>query len=132
MESEPRPTIDITMRIRKLKDIKEFKAGDSTTLKEILHPDRDYLFDGRYSFAHATLGVGESSKKHRLKSSEVYYILQGRGEMTIDDETAIVEVGDTIEIEPNVVQSIKNIGDCELTFLCIVDPAWNADDEEIL
>ena len=52
--------------------------------------------------------------------------------MTIDDESAIVEVGDTIEIPPKAIQSIKNIGDCELEFLCIVEPAWNKDDEEIL
>ena len=120
------------MRIRKLKNIKEFKAGDSTILKEILHPEREYPFDARYSLAHAKLAVGTESDKHKLKTSEVYYILQGKGEMTIDDESAIVEVGDTIEIPPKAIQSIKNIGDCELEFLCIVDPAWNKDDEEIL
>ena len=120
------------MRIRKLKNIKEFKAGDSTILKEILHPDREYTFDARYSLAHAKLAVGVESDKHRLKSSEVYYILQGKGEMRINEETAIVKVGDTIEIPPNAVQSIKNIGDYELEFLCIVDPAWQSNDEEIL
>lgn len=120
------------MRIRKLKDIKEFKAGDSTILKEILHPDREYPFDASYSFAHAKLAVGNKSDKHKLKSSEVYYILSGRGEMSINDETSVVEVGDTVEIPPNTVQSIKNIGDCELEFLCIVDPAWVIEDEEIL
>ena len=120
------------MRIRKLKDIAQIKAGDSTILKEILHPDRDYPFDGRYSLAHAKLGVGESSDKHKLKTSEVYYILAGSGEMCINDETAIVEVGDTIEIPPKAIQSIKNIGEVELEFLCIVDPAWRINDEEIL
>lgn len=120
------------MRIRKLKNIKEIIAADSTILKEILHPDKDYPFDGRYSLAHAKLEVGAESDKHQLKSDEVYYILQGRGEMRVDDETAIVETGDTIEIPPNATQSIKNIGDCELEFLCIVDPAWQPDDEEIL
>ncbi len=120
------------MRIRKLNNITEIKAGDSTILKEILHPEREYKFDGRYSLAHAKLAVGESSDKHKLKTSEVYYILSGKGEMTIDDEVAIVEVGDTIEIPPRAIQSIKNIGNCELEFLCIVDPAWCIEDEEIL
>ena len=120
------------MRIRKLKDLAQIKAGDSTILKEILHPVRDYPFDGRYSLAHAKLGVGEGSDKHKLKTSEVYYILQGKGEMSVDDETAVVEVGDTIEIPPNAIQSIQNIGDIDLLFLCIVDPAWRVEDEEIL
>ena len=120
------------MRIRKLKNIQSFKAGDSTILKEILHPERDYQFDARYSLAHAKLEVGCESDKHKLKTDEVYYILSGNGEMTIDDETEIVETGDTIEIPPHAVQSIKNIGDTILEFLCIVDPAWRVEDEEIL
>ena len=120
------------MRIRKLKNIKSFKAGDSTILKEILHPDRDYQFDARYSLAHAKLEVGCESDKHYLTTDEVYYILQGKGEMHIDDDSAIVETGDTIEIPPNAVQYIKNIGENELEFLCIVDPAWRVEDEEIL
>jgi len=120
------------MRIRKLKDINEIIANDSTILREILHPDRDYQFDGRYSLAHAKLEVGKESDKHILKSDEVYYILSGQGEMMINDKTAIVEAGDTIEIPPGAVQSIKNIGQTALDFLCIVDPAWQTEDEEIL
>ncbi|KAA3632510.1 MAG: cupin domain-containing protein [Calditrichaeota bacterium] len=120
------------MRIRKLKNCTEIKAGDSTILRELLHPDKDYPFDGRYSLAHAKLPVGTESDKHKLTTDEVYYILEGKGEMYVDGETVIVEKGDTIEIPPNAVQSIKNIGDCELLFLCIVDPAWRAEDEEIL
>lgn len=120
------------MRIRKLKNCTEIIAGDSTILRELLHPDRDYPFDGRYSLAHAKLHPGTQSVKHRLKTDEVYYILKGRGEMYIDDESAIVEAGDAIDIPPGAVQSIKNIGDDDLEFLCIVDPAWREDDEEVL
>jgi mannose-6-phosphate isomerase-like protein (cupin superfamily) len=120
------------MLIRKLKNCNEIIAGDSTKLRELLHPDRDYSFIGNYSLAYARLAPGEKSDKHLLKSNEVYYILEGVGEMTIDDETAIVEKGDIIDIPPNSVQSIKSIGDNDLEFLCIVDPAWKEEDEEII
>jgi mannose-6-phosphate isomerase-like protein (cupin superfamily) len=67
-----------------------------------------------------------------LSSSEVYYIIEGRGEMHIDDDCAVLESGDLVEIPPGAVQWIRNVGETDLVFLCIVDPAWCAEDEEIL
>jgi mannose-6-phosphate isomerase-like protein (cupin superfamily) len=52
--------------------------------------------------------------------------------MHVDDESADVVAGDALDIPPNSVQFIENTGDEELAFLCIVDPAWRAEDEEIL
>ncbi len=120
------------MLIRKLKNIPEIIAGDKTKLKELLHPNRDYPFSGKYSLAHAIVSTGESSVKHELSSSEVYYILKGQGEMYIDNEFLVVETGDCFEIPPNSVQWIKNVGQIDLEFLCIVNPAWTESDEIIL
>jgi mannose-6-phosphate isomerase-like protein (cupin superfamily) len=75
---------------------------------------------------------GEVSLPHRLANSEVYYILQGTGTMRIDGEEAEVGPGHTIYIPPHSVQSIRNTGPTDLVFLCIVDPAWRAEDEEVL
>jgi len=52
--------------------------------------------------------------------------------MHIDSESATVEPGDAVTIPIEAVQWIKNIGSTPLEFLCIVDPAWRAEDEEIL
>ena len=120
------------MRIRKLSQCEAITAGDATRLRELLHPDRDYPFQGRYSLAHAVVAPGQKTLKHRLRTDEVYYILSGRGEIHIDEDSAEVEAGDAIEIPPGSIQWIKNSGKTELAFLCIVDPAWRADAEEIL
>ncbi len=120
------------MLIRKLKDCLEITAGDETILKELLHPEREYKYTGRYSLAHATVKPGKSSLKHRLKTDEVYYVISGKGKMHIDAETAEVGAGDAIEIPPNSTQWVENTGSDNLTFLCIVDPAWQPQDEEIL
>ncbi len=120
------------MLIRKLKACPAITAGDHTRLKELLHPDRDYSFSGRYSLAWATLPEGKASSPHRLESDEVYYILEGTGEMHINEERAVVGPGDAVEIPPGSVQWIRNDGPGELVFLCIVDPAWRDEDETIL
>lgn len=52
--------------------------------------------------------------------------------MEIDGERRQVEAGDCIYIPPSAVQHIENKGDGDLAFLCVVDPAWDAADEEVL
>jgi mannose-6-phosphate isomerase-like protein (cupin superfamily) len=80
------------MLIRKLSQCAAFIAGDSTLLRELLYPDKQPL-DLSYSLAYANLPAGETSKPHCLKTSEVYYILSGAGEMHIDREIEIIEPG---------------------------------------
>lgn len=118
------------MLVQKLNACAEFMAGDSTHLRELLHPDKQKLAL-RYSLAHATLPVGQTSLPHSLKTSEVYYILSGSGEMHIDDETQVVEPGDAVYIPPNARQFIHNCGSEPLVFICIVDPAWRQKDETV-
>jgi len=120
------------MRIRKLIDCPEITAGDATRLRELLHPSRNYPFGGRYSLAHASVAVGQASVGHRLKTDEVYYILSGQGIMHVDADSTPVAQGDVVEIPPGSIQWIENIGPDDLVFLCIVDPAWRAEDEEVL
>ncbi len=118
------------MLVQKLDACTEFVAGDQTILRELLHPDKQPL-KLRYSLAHATVPVGKASTRHSLKTSEVYYILQGVGEMQIADEIQRVEPGDAVYIPPNAVQFIRNCGTESLVFICIVDPAWRQEDETV-
>ncbi len=118
------------MLIKNLQDCEQFTAGDGTLLRELLHPDKA-LLNLRYSLAHARLPKGETSLPHKLTVSEVYYILSGQGLMRIDDETAPVHPGQTIYIPPNSTQYIQNTGQDDLAFLCIVDPAWQPESEQV-
>jgi len=118
------------MLVQKLNACAEFMAGDGTHLRELLHPDKQPLAL-RYSLAHATLPAGQTSQPHSLKTSEVYYILSGSGEMHVDDETQVVEPGDAVYIPPNARQFIRNRGSEPLVFICIVDPAWRQEDEAV-
>ncbi len=127
----PAPPESEKVKIIPLSSCDEFIAGDQTRLREILHPDKASLALG-YSLAHASLSPGKTSSLHRLSTSEVYYILKGRGNMEIDGQTREVGVGDTIYIAPSSTQRITCLGPEILEFLCIVDPAWRAEDEEIL
>jgi mannose-6-phosphate isomerase-like protein (cupin superfamily) len=119
------------MFVKLLRDCPEFVAGDGSILRELLHPEKAALAI-RYSLAHATVGPGRKTTPHRLESCEVYYILAGEGVMHIDEERVAVEPCCAVYIPPRAVQHIENTGDSDLKFLCVVDPAWRPEDEEVL
>jgi mannose-6-phosphate isomerase-like protein (cupin superfamily) len=117
------------MLVKYLKDCEEIIAGDSAVLRELLHPAKADL-QIRYSLAHARVKQGKVTKPHRLKSSEVYYILSGQGLIHIDEQSFEVSVDSAVYIPPLSMQYIENTGSSDLNFLCIVDPAWRKEDEE--
>ncbi len=119
------------MFIRELHECEEFVAGDNCLLREILHPEKQDLAL-RYSLAHAIVKPGDTTWAHRLIDSEVYYIIEGEGIMHINSEDAPVRPGSTVYIPPRAIQSITNSGKSDLKFICIVDPAWRKEDEEIV
>jgi mannose-6-phosphate isomerase-like protein (cupin superfamily) len=114
-----------------LADRLEFLAGDHTVLRELLHPGKQPLALG-YSVAHGTLAPGVRSKWHRLTSAEVYYIIAGQGRLTVDNSVAAVESGSVVYVPPGGKQSLENTGSTAIEFLCLVDPAWRPEDEEVL
>ena len=120
------------MIVRKLSDCSEIIAADKSRLRELLHPERDYRFPGRYSLAHAIVPPHKKTLMHRLNSDEVYFILSGKGKIHINDESIELSPNDTVEIPANSTQWIENLSDKDLVFLCIVDPAWRLEDEKVL
>jgi mannose-6-phosphate isomerase-like protein (cupin superfamily) len=119
------------MLIKDLGKSRRFVSGDKALLRELFRPERARI-DIRYSLAHAVVKAGKKTLPHRLSGSEVYYILAGRGVMHVGDEAEKVRPGQAVYIPPGSVQFIENSGRSDLAFLCIVDPAWRPEDEEVL
>ena len=121
------------MLIIDVNECPQFVAGDETLLREVLHPQRDHLSLPMlpYSLAHAILTPKSRSLTHRLRGSEVYYVLQGRGIMHIDGETGDIRAGQVVYVPPGATQFVENTGSEQLAFLCIVAPPWRAEDEEV-
>ena len=119
--------------IKDLKDCTTFQASDESTLCELLHPDREeMILKIGVSLAHALVKPGQSTLPHKLKtSSELYYILTGKGIMHIGNESAPVSPGQAVYIPPDAQQYIRNTGDGDLTFLCLVSPPWQKEDEAV-
>ncbi len=119
------------MFIRDIRRIKNIVSGDGATLIELFNPLKDDLAL-RYSFARAVIKPGQRTHPHRLKTSEIYYFLRGKGIMHVGQETAGVRAGQAIYVPPHSIQFLENTGKSDCVFLCLVDPAWSPENEEIL
>lgn len=117
------------MLIKALKDCKEITALDGCRLRELLNPDKQDI-EICYSLAHAKVAPLQATTAHKLKNSEVYYILSGEGVVYINDTSAKVGSGSVVYIPPGAKQYIVNTQQKDLEFLCIVDPPWRADEEQ--
>ncbi len=124
----------IKVLVKDIQECRYFIAGDGSILCELLHPLKEKRsIPIHCSIAHARLPAGKSTVPHRLKeSAEVYYFLEGQGIIHINQESAEVNPGKAVFVPPGAVQYLENTGDGELLFLCIVDPMWREDDEEII
>ncbi len=119
------------MSLKKLPEIPEVDGFEGTKIKQIFHP-HNTLNGIRYSITHFSLEKGKKSQLHKMKSSEIYYILEGDGILHVDDDKYQVSADDSIYIPPMVKQFIENTGNRKLKFLCIVDPAWKQEDDTLL
>ncbi|BDQ30750.1 hypothetical protein NZNM25_14260 [Nitrosopumilus zosterae] len=119
------------MSLRKNSEIQPIDGNEGTKIKQYFHP-HNTLSGINYSVAQFTLKPGKSSKLHKLASSEIYYILDGNARLNVDEEAYELEKDDSAYVAPNSKQCIKNTGSENLRFLCIVEPAWKAENEEIL
>ncbi len=119
------------MSLQKNSEIDIIQGDEGTKIKQYFHP-HNTLNGINYSIAQFTLEVGRKSKLHKMKSSEIYYILEGSANLKINEETHHMEKDDSAYVPANSEQVIENTGGKDLRFLCIVEPAWKADDEILL
>ena len=113
------------MDIRNRKEQEPFTTKDGSTIRSLL--DLSNAPVKAQSLAEATLPKGGSTERHYHKvSEELYYLLEGRGEMEIDGETKKAGPGDAILIPAGAWHEIKATE--AMRFLCCCAPPYTHDD----
>jgi quercetin dioxygenase-like cupin family protein len=75
------------------------------------------VLEGLLFFAHAVLKSGREIEAHVDPYEEVYYLLSGRGVMTVGGERQEVAAGDAIWLPYGVPHSLLNDGDEDCVIL---------------
>ena len=60
---------------------------------------------------------------HEHEQEEVYYVLKGRGKMTVGEETQTMQAVSAVYIPSNIRHTLRNSGDEELHMLFVYSPA---------
>ncbi|MGD0517944.1 MAG: cupin domain-containing protein [Thermoguttaceae bacterium] len=60
---------------------------------------------------------------HNQEQEEVYFIIEGTGEMCLGDERQVVASGQAVYIPPGLFHQVTNIGDTPLRMLYCYGPA---------
>lgn len=116
---------------KKIESLDSFLGEEGSEIKQIFHPDNTSN-DIRYSLAHTEISPGKSSKPHKMKSAEVFFVLDGTGVIHVNEQTEKIEKNQSIFVPPQTVQYLENTGEQYLKILCIVDPAWKQEDEMLI
>lgn len=108
------------------------------TIKNNQHTEEFYFEEGCYitelwnentdkavSIAKARLTPGQTTLKHALINTvERYVILQGEGEVYLDQSAQTVKQDDVVYIAASHSQYIRNTGQQDLVFLAICTPRF--------
>jgi mannose-6-phosphate isomerase-like protein (cupin superfamily) len=102
-----------------------FTTKDGSTIRDIL--DRANAPVEHQSLAEATLPANASTVRHYHKAAEeIYFILEGSGEMEIEGEKRLVHPGDAILISPGSWHTIVALS--PLRLLCCCAPPYAHED----
>jgi len=108
------------------------------TIKNNQHTEEFYFEEGCYitelwnentdkavSIAKARLTPGQTTLKHALTNTvERYVILEGEGEVYLDQSAQAVKQDDVVYIAASHSQYIRNTGEQDLVFLAICTPRF--------
>ena len=111
------------MEIRSRAQAEPFTTNDGSTIRSLL--DRSNAAVAHQSLAEATIEAGQATlRHHHRESEEIYYLVEGAGEMEIDGERARVTAGDAILIPPGAWHQIRADAAGPVRLLCACAPPW--------
>ncbi len=86
----------------------------------------DDVKDARVIFRKRALHPGASIGMHVLTHDEVYYVVSGRGELTVDDTKVEVGPGSATFMHEGADVGIRQLGDADLVLIVAYPPATEA------
>lgn len=83
---------------------------------------------GAFSMGYVTLEPdGGQVPWHCQDQEEVYFVVEGEGEMCLGDEVSDLKTGQAVFIPPGVYHQLSNKGDKPLRFIYVYGPAGDVD-----
>ena len=105
-------------------EIQPYTGDDGAIIRELASPENSPLT--RHSLAEIRHPPGTSSVEHyHTEAEEVYYVLEGHGEIRIDGATYPIQPKDVIVIAPGERHKVWPVGDADLVMVVTCAPAYS-------
>ena len=115
------------MDVRALDAAEPFVTADGSTIRELCGIPTGGTV--KQSLAEASLEAGQSTQRHyHADTEEIYFVVEGEGDMEIDGDRASVGPGDAIPIPPGAWHELRNTGAGKLRILCCCAPPFRHED----
>ncbi len=102
----------------------EIPGEHARSLRTVFSPEQDPELVGDLTFFICDIYAGSSSDRHTHDSSgEIMYILSGRAQGFLGDESFPLEANTCFYAPPNVPHQIKNTGNETLRLVALFAPA---------
>ena len=108
------------MEVTSIAGAEPFTTKDGSMIRELQHTEAQ-------SLAEARLEPGRATERHyHARAEEIYFLLEGTGEMELDGERRRVEPGDAVLIPPGTWHQITAVD--ALRFVCCCAPPYSHED----
>jgi len=108
-------------------EITPIVGDDGATIRELAAPHTSPLT--RHSLAEIRHPPGTSSREHfHTQAEEVYYVMDGQGEIRIDGIPQPIGPGDVVVIVPGQRHKVSQRGDRDLVLLVTCAPAYSVEE----
>ncbi len=108
------------MQVQSLTAAEPFTTKDGSTIRELHRSEAQ-------SLAEATLDPGQATDRHyHRRTEEIYFLLEGEGEMEVDGERRQVGPGEAVLIPAGAWHQI--LAGSPLRFLCTCAPPYSHED----
>lgn len=116
------------MIITNRQEARVINTGHGSEIRPLI--DRTTSQITQCSLAEETLPPGCAVTPHRHRQiEEIYYIVSGRGLMTVGEETREVGAGDAVYIPRGHRHTLDNTGDDPIKLILVCGPAFFYEDE---
>jgi mannose-6-phosphate isomerase-like protein (cupin superfamily) len=113
--------------VHSLESADAFVTADGSTIRELFGLPTGGVVN--QSLAEATLAPEQATQRHYHRDSEeIYFVLDGEGEMELDGERRRVVPGDAVAIPPGAWHELRAVGDRPLRILCCCAPPYRHED----
>jgi mannose-6-phosphate isomerase-like protein (cupin superfamily) len=102
-----------------------FNTGDLKILKSYTLIGCRNVKNAKISIQISDIPINSEQPIHNHEPEQCYYIIHGKGLMTIEKEQAVVKHGDAIFVPSNKKHGIKNMGNETLEYLTANYPAFD-------